>query len=69
MDEIQQVVVYLVGSNRFNLTPLEILLEIAEIGGIYPYGMVTVTHLLEFFQITFRQWRLFVFLFTGVRFP
>lgn len=48
MDEIQQVVVYLVGSNRFNLTPLEILLEIAEIGGIYPYGMVTVTHLLEF---------------------
>lgn len=41
------------------------LLEIAEIGGIYPYGMVTVTHLLKFFQIAFRQWRPFVFLFTG----
>ena len=48
MDEIQQVVAYLAGSNRFNLTPLEMLLEIAEIGGIYPYGMVTVTHLLKF---------------------
>ena len=35
MDEIQQVVVYLAGGNRFNLTPLEMLLEIAEIGGIY----------------------------------
>ena len=44
------------------------LLEIAEIGGIYPYGMVTVTHLLEFFQIAFRQWRPFVFLFTGCGF-
>ena len=42
VDEIQQVVVYLAGSNRFNLTPLEMLLEIAEIGGIYAYGMVTV---------------------------
>ena len=50
MDEIQQVVVYLAGGNRFNLTPLEMLLEIAEIGGIYPYGMVTVTHLLKFFE-------------------
>lgn len=48
VDEIQQVVVYLAGGNRFNLTPLEMLLEIAEIGGIYPYGMVTVTHLLKF---------------------
>lgn len=65
VDEIQQVVVYLAGGNRFNLTPLEMLLEIAEIGGIYPYGMVTVTHLLKFFQIAFRQWRPFVFLFTG----
>lgn len=27
--------------------------------------MVTVTHLLKFFQIAFRQWRPFVFLFTG----
>ena len=35
VDEIQQVVVYLAGGNRFNLTPLEMLLEIAEIGGIY----------------------------------
>ena len=31
---------------------------------MYPYGMVTVTHLLKFFQIAFRQWRPFVFLFT-----
>ena len=46
---IQQVVVYLAGSNRFNLTPLEMLLEIAEIGGGYTsYGMVTVTHLRSF---------------------
>ena len=30
--------------------------------------MVTVTHLLKFFQIAFRQWRPFVFLFTGCGF-
>ena len=49
VDEIQQVVVYLAGSNRFNLTPLEILLEIAEIRGIY-LRYVTVTLVSEFFR-------------------
>ena len=40
-------------SNEYVAARAEILksnLEIAEIGGIYPYGMVTVTHLPEFFD-------------------
>ena len=69
VDEIQQVVVYLAGSNRFNLTPLEILLEIAEIGGIYPYGMVTVTHLLEVFPDSLPAVAAVCLPLYGVRFP
>lgn len=69
MDEIQQVVVYLAGSNRFNLTPLEMLLEIAEIGGIYPYGMVNCNALAEVFPDSLPAVAAVCLPLYGVRFP
>ncbi len=67
VDEMQQVAVYLVGRDGLYIPPLEMLLEIPEVSGIYPYRVVAVAHLPEFLQIAFGKRRTTVLLFFPAR--
>ena len=69
MNKVKQIVIYLTGSDRSDVTTFEMLLEIPEIGCINPDSMSAVPHLLQFLQITFRKRRTAVFLFPGPQLP